>query len=91
MDEKRIKKIKIEMRKKSITMKAKIQIGKKGITDEFIRELERRLEHENPIKIRVLKNSPIDVDKACEELQRRIKNLLIVDVRGRTITVYKLR
>ncbi len=89
--QKRIKKLKIELRRKSITIKPKIQIGKKGITDAFIKELNRRLKSERLIKIRVLKNAPVTVDEACSELEKRINDLLIVDVRGRTITVAKLQ
>ncbi len=38
---------------------AKIQIGKKGITETLKEELRQRVKKEGVVKVRVLKNSPI--------------------------------
>jgi len=86
------------MRKKSRKVKEVIQgrahvnIGKNGITDSVIQEIERRLKNEGVIKVRVLKSfkkiSGKDTAEIAEEVSKRV-NAKLIDVRGNVFVLAK--
>ena len=88
------------MHKKSKKVKDVIQgrphvnIGKHGITDNVIREIERRLEDEEVIKVRVLRSfkkvSGREIEEIAEEVSRKV-NAKVVDVRGNVFVLVKFR
>jgi len=73
-----------------------LQLGKKGLTPEFIKDIERRLEkHRNAVvKIIVLKSareSKKDVQKYAEEIKEKLGANYTVKTLGFTITLRKWR
>ena len=70
---------------------ASLQVGKNGITETFIAELNDRLKRNNMIKIKFLKNGPYNNRKeAFAALESKIKsNFSILETRGWTIIVKK--
>lgn len=68
-------------------MKSIIRIGKKGITTGVIDEIDEILDKKDLVKIRILKNSPI---QDLSELKSTIENKTIgrvVEIRGRTVLI----
>ena len=47
------------------------QLGKNGLTDNFIKQVEEALEAREIIKINVLNNSPLDVTEVANDLAQR--------------------
>jgi RNA-binding protein YhbY len=77
-------------------MALEIQLGKKGLTEEFIKDIEKRLEkHRNVIlKIRVLKSarqSKDDVKKYADEIVKKIGKQYTAKTMGFTILLRKWR
>ncbi|MGQ4892616.1 MAG: YhbY family RNA-binding protein [Candidatus Njordarchaeia archaeon] len=78
--------------KEKIHSKPDILIGKNGATEALINEIKNQLEKKKTIKIKALKN----VAETKEEFQRilleikvKIKNVEIVDIRGKTAVLQK--
>ncbi len=64
---------------------ANIRIGKKGLSEGLIDEIDRHLENEELVKVKVLRNNPIqDVDETAELLDNKTIGDL-VEVRGKTV------
>ncbi|MFO7792482.1 MAG: YhbY family RNA-binding protein [Candidatus Saliniplasma sp.] len=64
---------------------ASIRIGKHGINEGVIDEIEKQLEDKDLIKIKLLRNSPIqDIDRAVDILKDETSGNP-VEVRGKTI------
>lgn len=74
-----------------------IQLGKKGITDEFIKDIENRLhKYRNiTIKINVLKsareNGRLDVKKCSEEIIQKLGDKYTAKIIGFSILLRKWR
>jgi RNA-binding protein YhbY len=73
-----------------------MQMGKKGLTPEFIQDIDRRLEkHRNALlKINVLKsarNSKKDVEKYADELLNKLGPNYTMKTIGFSITLRKWR
>jgi len=68
-------------------------IGKKGITDEVLREIERRLAAKGVVKVRMLRTA-VDQGRARREAARYVAarlNAKLMGVRGRTFVLYRER
>jgi RNA-binding protein YhbY len=82
-------------------MNAKVsnfQIGKKGITEGFIKSLEVYFKNNRDIKISVLKNSRSDGKKGREEVKKMKEQILLMlgetfkaRIIGHTICIKKLK
>ena len=70
---------------------AALQVGKNGITETFLAELNDRLKQNDVIKIKFLKNSPYKNRKeAFSSLETMLKsNISILETRGWTVIVKK--
>ncbi len=70
---------------------ASLQIGKNGLSDKLIDELNSRLKHDSMIKIKFLKNSPFKTrEKAFSELQKFLTvDIKILETRGWTVILQK--
>lgn len=70
---------------------ASLQIGKNGLSDKLIDELNSRLKHNSMIKIKFLKNSPFKTrEKAFSELQKFLTDdIKILETRGWTVILQK--
>lgn len=78
------------LRKLASNMPAIFQLGKNGITDVFINELEHAIQARELIKIHVLENSDEDVKEAAHEIASRT-NSEVVQVMGGKITLFRKR
>tara|TARA_Y100000310_G_scaffold329542_1_gene399605 strand:- start:254 stop:499 length:246 start_codon:yes stop_codon:yes gene_type:complete len=77
-------------------MQLEIQLGKKGLTSEFIKDIEKRLEklRNATIKIHVLKSareSKQDVKKYAEEILKKLGNKYTYRTLGFAIFLKKWR
>jgi len=73
--------------RKRIAGKVDVQLGKKGITENFIREVKTRLEKHGVVKIRILKSyrhvSGMDRAEIARVVAERV-GAKLVEVRGYT-------
>ncbi len=85
---------KSEKVKEVIQGKAHVNIGKQGITENVIKEIERRLKDEEVIKVRVLRSfkraSGREIEDIAEEVAEKV-NARVVDVRGNVFVLVKMR
>jgi RNA-binding protein len=83
------KKVK-ELKQQSAEKEPTVWIGKSGVTDALLGQINRQLDANEIVKVKVHKTSPEDAEVA--ELAHRIAEEMtseIVDVRGRTFTIYR--
>ncbi|MCC6010052.1 MAG: YhbY family RNA-binding protein [Fervidicoccaceae archaeon] len=85
-----------ETSKEKITEKihrrADVNIGKKGVTQEVIDEIKKRLEKEGLLKIKINKNIYVQEGISIDEFARILAQKTdseIIDIRGRTIIIAK--
>lgn len=64
------------------------QIGKNGLNENLIKQLNDALEARELIKITVLENSPDTVKEAAEEIASNI-NAEVIQVMGNKITLFR--
>jgi RNA-binding protein len=70
------------------TIDAIIQLGKDGIDENFLKQINEALEARELIKISVLKNSDMDVKEACEAVCKGV-SANPVQVIGNRFLIYK--
>lgn len=77
-----------EIRKMGQDIRTLVRIGKNGINESMVDEINRHLEDKDLVKVKVLRNNPIqDLDKVAEELEEKTDGRLI-EIRGKTILLY---
>lgn len=77
-----------EIRNIGMDLKAIVRIGKKGIDDSMVDEINRLLEDKEIIKIKVLRNNPIqDIEETSQILEEKTIGE-VVEIRGKTILMY---
>lgn len=76
------------LKKLASNLPAIFQLGKNGITDIFINELEHAISARELVKIHVLENSDEDVKEAAREIANRT-NSEIVQIMGGKITLFR--
>jgi len=82
MDKKRI----LELRGKAQSIKATVNVGKDGVTDEVVEELVRQLKKKKLVKARLLQSVDKERGAAGQDLASRTDSTL-VEVRGRTVVL----
>ncbi len=65
-----------------------IQIGKSGITDSVVNQLDKLLEDHELVKIRVLKNSPVIAREIVEEVLDATNSEFVQQI-GNKLTIYR--
>lgn len=65
-----------------------LQVGKEGLTENIIKELEVQLEHKELVKISVLENSPVFVDEIVEEILEKTQGEFVQKI-GSKLVIYK--
>lgn len=65
-----------------------IQVGKDGINDGFIKQLDKLLEDHELVKIKVLQNSPVEVDEIVDEIMEKT-GAEFVQMIGSKLTIYR--
>jgi RNA-binding protein len=84
------KKVKMELKRRSTEKETTVWIGKGGITSALLGQIERQLKTNEMVKVKVHKTSPENTGvSAIAGKIAEATTSEIVDVRGRTFTVYK--
>ena len=65
------------------------QVGKNGITDTLLKQIDEQLEAREMIKVSVLQNSDLDAKAVANDIARET-NAQIVQVLGFKITLYRV-
>ena len=65
-----------------------LQVGKNGITDNFIKQVDEILENKELVKINVLKNSFLEADDLARELTEKL-NAEFVQSIGNKFVIYR--
>lgn len=66
-----------------------LQVGKEGVTEALIRNVDEALNAREIVKVSVLETSPVSSKEAIEEVMNGIKGCEAVQVIGRKFVVYK--
>ena len=69
-------------------LNSSVQVGKVGLTDAIIDELEIQLEHKELVKISVLENSPVEVEEIRDEILERTKANFVQSI-GNKLIIYR--
>ncbi len=77
-----------QLRSLANTIEPIFQIGKSGISDNLIKQVDDALEARELIKITVLETSPEDALELGNELANKT-NSILVQIIGRKITLYR--
>lgn len=88
-DEKTLRKKETKNLKEVLSESAKVRIGKSGLSEGIINEINRFLEKEGIIKVKVLKTAHKElgeVNEIATEVSRKL-NAEVVDIRGHTFTL----
>lgn len=72
------------------TVEPILQVGKSGITDNLIKQVNDALEARELIKITVLETAPEDAKETAIKLSNN-SNSVVVQLLGRKITLYRKR
>ncbi len=78
-----------KLRSIAMTLQPTTHIGKNGVTDEVITQIEEQLQAHELIKINVLKNSDFTAKEIAEGLAESA-GAEVVQVLGNKITLYKV-
>lgn len=76
------------LRKMAHGMQPIFQIGKGGITDELIKQLENAIEARELIKITILETALLDTRETCDEVAKRL-NAEPVQAIGSKFVLYR--
>ena len=76
------------LRSMAMTLSAIFQIGKGGISEEMVRQIDAALEARELIKVRVLENSGYTAKEAANEIAEKI-GADVVSVIGSRFVLYK--
>ncbi len=74
--------------------RADVIIGKNGLTDGVLREIDRHLEDKGVVKVKALRSALKVTGLNRRELAERVASVLgaeLLDVRGRTFVLYRSR
>jgi len=78
------------LKKESVNLTPLLSIGKYGITDSVIEELKKQLKVKKLVKVRIHKNSGETDDlKPTAAILCEKCGAALIDIRGRTVTLYK--
>lgn len=81
--------VRAKLRSIAMTLEPSTQVGKNGIGDTLIKQVDEQLQCHELIKIAVLKNAEIDAKAVAEELAEAT-GAEVVQVIGSKITLYRL-
>ncbi|MDE5616305.1 MAG: ribosome assembly RNA-binding protein YhbY [Clostridia bacterium] len=78
-----------KLRSLAMTIEPTTHIGKNGVSDTLIKQIDEQLESRELIKISVLKNADFSAKEIAEELDDSSKSQ-VVQVLGSKITLYRV-
>lgn len=70
------------------TMDSTLQIGKNGLSDNLIKQIDADLENKELIKINLLNNSLLDIDVVSKELTEKTNSEFVQNI-GNKIIIYR--
>ncbi len=70
------------------SLKPLLHIGKAGLTEAFLKELEASLDRHELLKVKVLEEAPDD-KKGCAAQLEGFHGIQVVQTMGRTLTLYR--
>ncbi len=76
------------LKSKANTMDPLFQIGKNGLTENFVEQVKEALEARELIKIKVLNNSSLEADEVAKEICQRA-DAEYVQSMGNKLVIYK--
>lgn len=83
-----------ELKKYWQQRKAEIRIGKAGLSENILREIDRRLKEQEIVKVKILRSAFTverkDRFQIAQEVAEKL-NAILVEVRGKTFIVYRER
>ncbi len=65
-----------------------LHLGKNGLSESFMKELDQALEDHELIKLRILDNSFVDLDEELEEFLKTSRSEFVSRV-GKTLVLYR--
>lgn len=65
-----------------------IQLGKDGINEGFLNQIDKLLEDHELVKIRVLQNAPVEVDEIVDEILEKTGAEFVQKI-GKKLTIYR--
>lgn len=79
-----------ELRGEAQDLSAELQVGKQGLSDGFVDEVDRQLSSDGLVKLRVLRSAAAEngPEEVGEQLAERTESHLI-EVRGKTVVLYR--
>jgi RNA-binding protein len=70
-------------------LKALLHVGKDGVTDTLVRSTLDAFNTRELLKVKVLESSPDDARETAQQLLKRLEDVELVQVIGRTIVLYR--
>ncbi len=77
-----------KLRKIANPMKAKVQIGKDGLTENIVNQIKVELENREIVKVKILQNCDIDARETSDEVCAKLGAMGVLAVGG-TFVLYK--
>lgn len=68
-------------------MKPLLQVGKSGITEDFINQVRSDLEKHELLKVKLIKTAPTDLKTAAEELAEKVPCQIAQKI-GKTVLLF---
>ena len=65
-----------------------IQLGKDGINEGFLKQMDKLLEDHELVKIKVLQNAPVEVDEIVDEILEKTGAEFVQKI-GKKLTIYR--
>lgn len=76
------------LKSKANTLESTIQIGKNGLSESFLKQIDENLENKELVKINVLNNSMLDVAEVSRELTEKTGSEFVQSI-GNKIVIYR--
>jgi RNA-binding protein len=70
-------------------LKALLHVGKEGVTDTLVRSTMDAFNTRELLKVKVLESAPDDAPETAQHLLKRLEDVELVQVIGRTIVLYR--
>jgi RNA-binding protein len=78
-----------QLRSLAHPLKAVVQVGKEGVTDDVVRTVLEALHNRELIKVKVLEGAPMEAREGAHEVAARVDGSEVVQVIGRTFVLYR--
>lgn len=76
------------LKKESHALKSNYQMGKTGMSDNFIEQIDLALEKHEMVKFNILQNSMEDIKEAAQEIAQAVEAEIVQTI-GHTATLYR--